>query len=507
MIAAAHARPMLTAAAGRSTTTAAMRAASARAAAAAASAAAAINAAAVAAATDAPPAAADTVVPYPVLRQQQQQQPSPKHGRRRPRATGAAPYSLPWSPLHARVQRAAAQRRLLPRGARVLVAVSGGQDSMCLAQLLLDLAPTLGLAGVSVAHCDHRMRPDSAACAARVREWARARGAPYFEAAAARAPRGEAAARAWRYARLEALARAAGAGVVAVGHTATDRAETLLLNALRGAGADGLAAMAWRRPLLGGSGCGDEDGGGGDEDADGDCESGWRDSEQPVVQLVRPLLELTREETAAECARRRLPVWEDPTNRDAAAAARNALRLRALPELEAVNARAVPHLAALAELLAADVQALEDAARAALRRACEAAAASDAGTSGGAGGGSKLASLDRASLLGEPLALQRRALRRWLRAGLGRAPTFEQVEEARSLLSAPAGASGSTLPGGAWVRVAGGVMMLTRSTPAPQKRVLWRDSGSSGSGSSGIGSSGRRPQTTNDSISRRNAAR
>jgi hypothetical protein len=57
------------------------------------------------------------------------------------------------------------------------------QDSLCLARLLLDLAPVLGLR-LTVAHCDHRMRPDSAACAAYVRGWAAAQGLACVEAAA-----------------------------------------------------------------------------------------------------------------------------------------------------------------------------------------------------------------------------------------------------------------------------------------------------------------------------------
>jgi hypothetical protein len=105
-------------------------------------------------------------------------------------------------------------------------------------------------------------------------------------------------AREWRYGALERLARKAGCSHVAVGHTATDRAETMLLNMMRGTGTAGLASMRWQRPLggvpaEGRSGGGDDLGGSGGK-----------------LVLVRPLLDVTRERTGEECRRRQLGVRE-----------------------------------------------------------------------------------------------------------------------------------------------------------------------------------------------------
>ncbi|MCY7393590.1 MAG: tRNA lysidine(34) synthetase TilS, partial [Leptolyngbyaceae cyanobacterium CAN_BIN12] len=75
----------------------------------------------------------------------------------------AAENSLPsWTVLHAHLHQSLKRRLLLKKGSRVLMAVSGGQDSLCLAKLLLDLQPKWGW-DLAIAHCDHRWRPDSAA--------------------------------------------------------------------------------------------------------------------------------------------------------------------------------------------------------------------------------------------------------------------------------------------------------------------------------------------------------
>lgn len=141
-----------------------------------------------------------------------------------------------------------------------------------MARLLLDLQPLWDWR-LAVGHCDHQWRRDSSDNALHVANLAQSWKLPYFVTVAeAGSISTEAAARAWRYARLEEMAGRGGFTHIATGHTASDRAETLLYNLMRGSGADGLQALAWRRRLEGG------------------------------VMLVRPLLQLTRSETAAFCA-------------------------------------------------------------------------------------------------------------------------------------------------------------------------------------------------------------
>src|SRR3954468_24376362 len=135
-------------------------------------------------------------------------------------------------------------------GAPVVVAVSGGPDSLCLLHALAQLRDDLGVA-LHIAHLDHMIRgAESAAEAMFVAELARAWGLPSTVEATdvpdrARAQRANlhAAARAARYSFLARVAHSIGAQAVAVAHHAGDQAETVLLHLLRGAGPDGLSGM------------------------------------------------------------------------------------------------------------------------------------------------------------------------------------------------------------------------------------------------------------------------
>ncbi|TRW43204.1 tRNA lysidine(34) synthetase TilS [Georgenia yuyongxinii] len=152
----------------------------------------------------------------------------------------------------------------LPPGARVLVACSGGADSLALAAATAFVAARAGwLAGAVIV--DHRLQESSAADAAQAAEQCADLGLDPVEVRGVDVPGGrsgrgaggpEAAARTARYDALAAAARDAGAAAVVLGHTLDDQAETVLLGLARGSGARSLAGMApvhglWRRPLLG----------------------------------------------------------------------------------------------------------------------------------------------------------------------------------------------------------------------------------------------------------------
>ncbi|WP_413452017.1 tRNA lysidine(34) synthetase TilS [Georgenia phoenicis] len=146
----------------------------------------------------------------------------------------------------------------LPAGSLVLVACSGGADSLALAAASAFVAPRAGLRAGAVV-VDHRLRAGSDAEARGAAETCRGLGLDPVEiravdVVAAGGP--EAAARSARYAALADVAAAAGAAAVLLGHTLDDQAETVLLGLGRGSGARSLAGMApvaglWRRPLLG----------------------------------------------------------------------------------------------------------------------------------------------------------------------------------------------------------------------------------------------------------------
>jgi len=322
----------------------------------------------------------------------------------------------PWTPLHARLHQTIRQRNLLQPRQRILIAVSGGQDSLCLGRLMLDLQSRWRWE-LAIAHCNHRWRPDADANADYVAHLAQAWGIPHYGVAVSPQNTGaiasEAAARTWRYQKLAELAQAHDFPVIVTGHTASDRAETVLYNLMRGSGADGLQALTWERSLT------------------------------PTVQLVRPILNFTRSETGQYCRDAGLRIWEDATN-DSWRYARNRIRQELMPYLqEHFNPAVEQALAQTAELLQADVACLESLTDEWWHRAVKVSSVA----------GQTTPRINRAILRAAPLAVQRRLVRRLLLATLPQAPNFEHIEKLVALLTAPNRSQTDPFPGGAIARV------------------------------------------------------
>ena len=229
------------------------------------------------------------------------------------------PYSLDWTSWHDRLHRRLLQQpQLLPQGSSLLLAVSGGQDSMALLALLQDLAPLHGW-DLRLWHGDHRWHDGSSQIATELGAWCQQRKLllQVDQAAPGQVP-SEAKARQWRYERLAQRGREAGADVV-TGHTASDRAETMLLQLARGSDLAGLAALPSIRPLS---------------------------PEGP--QLRRPLLHLQRDDTLQICRDLALPIWEDPSNQSPDFA-RNRIRQEVLPVMEELHPGSTQRMSELAE--------------------------------------------------------------------------------------------------------------------------------------------------------------
>src|SRR6266542_5633720 len=162
--------------------------------------------------------------------------------------------------LPQRVLDSVGRHGLLQGGETVLIAVSGGADSVALLDVLRDLRPELGLA-LACAHVHHGLRAEADADADFVQRLCEKLEVPFHleRVAVRREPPWEgleAEARRARYAALEARAVALGARRIATGHTADDQAETVLMRLLEGAGPRGLAGIApvrglFIRPFLG----------------------------------------------------------------------------------------------------------------------------------------------------------------------------------------------------------------------------------------------------------------
>lgn len=221
---------------------------------------------------------------------------------------------------------------LLPDGGPVVVLLSGGQDSVC----LLDVAVTLaGRDQVRALHVNYGLRDGADADERACSDLCERLEVPLQVERVARPPDAPGNLQAWardvRYAAgAQAAVRIPGGARLAAGHTATDQVETILYR---------LATSPGRRALLG-----------------MDAQSG---------RLVRPLLGVTREQTAAHCAARGLAWREDPSNATDAFA-RGRVRHGLVPALEAVDPRAHDNVLRTAALLRDEADVLRTVVRTAL---------------------------------------------------------------------------------------------------------------------------------------------
>ncbi len=223
--------------------------------------------------------------------------------------------------LIARVRRTLRKHEMVLPGDLVLVAVSGGPDSVALLTVLAQLSPELDIR-LHVFHLDHQLRPESAEDARFVAELAEGLHLPYTgrthdvaRFAEERRMGLETAARELRYQELQLAAMQAGATEIATGHTLDDQAETFLMRLTRGSGVTGLGSIP---PVRG--------------------------------NIIRPLIESTREQVMEWCGDRALSYRIDETNL-LPDQVRNTIRLRVLPVLKELNPGAAASIADSAEIL------------------------------------------------------------------------------------------------------------------------------------------------------------
>lgn len=229
--------------------------------------------------------------------------------------------------MREKVEKFCKSHGLLPDRAKILVACSGGADSLVLLDILWQLAPRHKWK-ICAAHYEHGIRGDASLADARfVAEFCRQRRIPCFvehgraiQAAAERSQTLEQAARSLRYDFLERVRLAEQLDYIATAHHADDQAETVLMRILRGTGVKGLSAM---RPQSGSAG-----------------------------HIVRPLLGISKAELLAYCRQQKLSYREDATN-FVADCTRNRLRLELLPRLrQEYNPEICRALCKLAEVAA-----------------------------------------------------------------------------------------------------------------------------------------------------------
>lgn len=212
----------------------------------------------------------------------------------------------------------------------VVVAVSGGADSVCLLHCVRRLAKEKRWIPVAV-HIQHRLRgkdslKDEAFVEGLARKWGLA-----FESREIRPPKETATeekSRLLRYTQLGEAARKHGSKTVLTAHNANDQAETFFLNLLRGSGPDGLCAMPESRPLSGITG-----------------QSGQRD-----IQVARPFLPFSRKEIETYARSQGLKFRTDRSNLNLKYR-RNWVRREVIPLLEKTQPRLVERIAALTRVM------------------------------------------------------------------------------------------------------------------------------------------------------------
>jgi len=296
----------------------------------------------------------------------------------------------------------------------LLVAVSGGPDSVCLLHVLLGLRDKLGIT-LHVAHLNHQLRgAESDADASYVTDLARKLDLPATVARRdvkvyqrRRRLSLEEAAREVRYNFLTEVAEATGAHSVAVGHTLDDHIETILMHLIRGSGTRGLRGL---QPS-----------------------SQWCFG-KVTLKVIRPMLEASRAETAAYCRRYRLKPRLDTSNLSLSPL-RNRIRQQLIPLLKSYNPRVTDALLRTARIAADDLSVLEEAALKLGRNIVDEQ--------------ENTVILDKQRFIKLPPALQRHLLRASIEKRLGNLMDIESrhIEEIMSSLHKPAGKL-ITLPGG-----------------------------------------------------------
>ena len=234
----------------------------------------------------------------------------------------------PWSKWHMRLHKRLKQNKsLLPSNSTLLLAISGGQDSMALLKLIIDLK-RLYKWQIEVWHGDHQWHNNSGEIAKELNLWC-IKNQVSFHCNKAKKEDviNESMARDWRYKKLILRAKQLSSNNINLpckriltGHTATDRAETIIMNLARGSNLVGLSTLREKRVL------------------------------ENNFELARPFLIFDRKETLAICKEFNLPIWIDPSNENMALT-RNRIRKEVLPILNSIYQGADFRIASVANRL------------------------------------------------------------------------------------------------------------------------------------------------------------
>ncbi len=294
--------------------------------------------------------------------------------------------------LHKRLKQ---HKSLLPSNSTLLLAISGGQDSMALLKLINDLK-RLYKWQIEVWHGDHQWHPKSKKIEEELKLWCLKMQISFHSNKAIKQEvANEEKAREWRYKKLIMKAKLLSSKNInfpcqriLTGHTATDRAETIIMNLARGADLIGLSTLKEQRNL------------------------------DDNLELARPLLIFNRDETLEICQEFALPIWVDPSNENMNLT-RNIIRKEILPTLNSIYKGADSRIASVAKRLESYSEDQQLLAQIAIKFCQE----------------GQITSLSRKKILDFPNSIRKIILTKWLKIlGVTRVNTL-QIEEIDAKIS------------------------------------------------------------------------
>ena len=309
----------------------------------------------------------------------------------------SVPNDSSWSKWHMRLHKKLKERKsLLPKNSTLLLAISGGQDSMALLKLIIDLK-RLYQWQIEVWHGDHQWHNKSKKIETELKVWCLKHKIPFHSNHAKKEDViNEGMARDWRYKQLIMKAKLLSSKNtyfpcrrILTGHTSTDRAETILMNLARGADLIGLSTLKEQRAL--------------DNNLD----------------LARPLLIFNRDETLQICKEFNLPIWIDPSNANMKFT-RNRIRNEVLPILNSIYKGADSRIASVAYRLESYNEDQQLLAKIAIEF-CK---------------GEQINSLSRKKIIDLPNSIRKVILSNWLKTVGVKRVTYLQIEEINNKISA-----------------------------------------------------------------------
>ena len=339
---------------------------------------------------------------------------------------------------------------MFPGPGLVLVCVSGGADSMCLLEALREISREFGFS-IAVAHFNHNLRGDeSVRDEMFVREYCRMRDVPFYSgsgdvgAFAKNYGSGlEEAARDLRYGFFISTAEKTGAVRIATAHTADDNAETMILNLVRGAGANGLSGIPPKRGIYTRAGDRNESG------LYSRCMQGPAESVMQGIMIIRPMLRVSRQDVLQFTGERGVPFIEDSTN-SLDVFTRNKIRHKVMPVIREINPRYHEAVSAAAELSRADEEYLSEVADTFIGERCTRESMNNKNTESGiqdpefaADGVCDVFSADAKDILSLPFAVSGRVIRKLC----GRSLSYKHVKAVLELCGRENPSASLTLPG------------------------------------------------------------